>query len=478
LSSFYVNVALGRLLYNYTTSEAQSAYEILTRRFLGTDEYRRAKAAIMGRIVSRFEPFLKLTRVEHGEHRFEAGDDQQELAPLVNQALSLLTPWSTLGQCSDFWTATEWSQDGNNNVTEVRASHIFIEPECYRRLVTAMAVDVPETKLSLPRFFMPDKQDTPTMSGPETRRAPELTSEECEQVQRQLAASDGRRRRQQPAALTVLVDGEEQGSLHLTRANARLPIELKLGSHLIELRGEDPSGTVTVFATHFITYAKNSFEPSRATAQLSQGTVVFDLTPVQQEEGIPSWASLEIAFRPSLTRADDLLSRLMPRHWRTALGYLITAIAMLILGWSFADHFYRREIETLRRDLATAQNASEKASGRTIAYYRLADDSKRSRGDSQSQIPEISLSSSSSVIVLEMSVAGNEEANPVTAELQTFDGDRTLMKQLTTPPFQTPNGRVVRLLVPSDRFASDSYYTIILTTSQSEHRFSFETRRR
>ena len=47
LSAFYVNVGVTRLLHNYSTSEAQRAYELLTSRFLGPDEYRRAKSALM-----------------------------------------------------------------------------------------------------------------------------------------------------------------------------------------------------------------------------------------------------------------------------------------------------------------------------------------------------------------------------------------------------------------------------------------------
>src|SRR5215470_5610255 len=47
MSSFYVNVGLHRLLHNYTTSEVQRSYETVTERFLGADEYRRAKSALM-----------------------------------------------------------------------------------------------------------------------------------------------------------------------------------------------------------------------------------------------------------------------------------------------------------------------------------------------------------------------------------------------------------------------------------------------
>jgi hypothetical protein len=37
LSSFYVNIGLTRILHNYSTSEAQRVYELLTSRYLGNE---------------------------------------------------------------------------------------------------------------------------------------------------------------------------------------------------------------------------------------------------------------------------------------------------------------------------------------------------------------------------------------------------------------------------------------------------------
>jgi len=44
MSSFHVNIGLHRLLHNYTTAETQRAWEVITERYLGADEYRRAKS--------------------------------------------------------------------------------------------------------------------------------------------------------------------------------------------------------------------------------------------------------------------------------------------------------------------------------------------------------------------------------------------------------------------------------------------------
>ena len=102
LSSFYVNVGVTRLLHNYSTSEAQRAYEMLTSRFLGPDEYRRAKSALMDKMSERFAGFLKIARVDHGELRFETSDNQERWVDAVSDSLSVFTPWSTQGHCAQF----------------------------------------------------------------------------------------------------------------------------------------------------------------------------------------------------------------------------------------------------------------------------------------------------------------------------------------------------------------------------------------
>ena len=70
MSSFYVNIGLHRLLFSYSTSETQRLYESVTERFLGADEYRRAKSALMRKLLKRFAT-LKTCRTQHGELRFE-----------------------------------------------------------------------------------------------------------------------------------------------------------------------------------------------------------------------------------------------------------------------------------------------------------------------------------------------------------------------------------------------------------------------
>ena len=121
LSSFYVNVGVSRLLHNYSTSEAQRVYEMLTSRFLGPDEYRRAKSALMDKMSERFAGFLKIARVDHGELRFETSDNQERWVDAVSDSLSVFTPWSTQGHCAQFV-----SVNGNTKLKAAQKPPILI----------------------------------------------------------------------------------------------------------------------------------------------------------------------------------------------------------------------------------------------------------------------------------------------------------------------------------------------------------------
>lgn len=97
MSSFSVNVGISRLLYNYTGVETQRMYELLTERYVGTDQYRRAKNLLREKLELRFGRFIKSVKTSRGELRSEPAKDQQGWSHLVRECLLAFTPWSTAG---------------------------------------------------------------------------------------------------------------------------------------------------------------------------------------------------------------------------------------------------------------------------------------------------------------------------------------------------------------------------------------------
>jgi hypothetical protein len=122
----------------------------------------------MDKITERFGDLVKIARVDHGELRFESSDQQQQLSEIAAECLKAFTPWSTRGCCAQFITTNGGGikirppyQDAkaDQNEIELKCCHILIEPTCYSQLMEDLAFDQPETKLALPRFFVPEKQE-------------------------------------------------------------------------------------------------------------------------------------------------------------------------------------------------------------------------------------------------------------------------------------------------------------------------------
>src|SRR5215471_2134103 len=277
MSSFYVNVGLNRLLRSYSTSEAQFTYEMLSHRYLGPDEYRRAKAVLMDRINSRFSKFLKVTRVEHGELRFETCDDQQRWASLVNKCLKAFTPWSTEGLCSEFTTISTDSKfvpaeagrdDVDQNEREMNWCHVLLEPTCCERLMKELALEMPDRRLSLPKFFMLEKSQKSDDNGTEGRSSV-LSQEARDVLRKRLTESEGRRGKLRARSVSLVVDGVHRAQLDLA-SKGQLQIDLEAGANLIEVLAEDDNGSLLI-ATHFISYVGNAFEFSKGTAILTSG---------------------------------------------------------------------------------------------------------------------------------------------------------------------------------------------------------------
>ena len=485
LSSFYVNIGITRLLHNYSTSESQRIYERLTSRYLGPDEYRRAKSALMNKMSERFAGFVKIARVDHGELRFETSDQQQELAEIVADCLKALTPWSTRARCAQFMTANGGDiklkapyrdAKADQNEMELRCCHILIDPTCFSRLMEDLAFDQPDTKLALPRFVMPDKQEKNGDNNTQPSHPPELSQEDIDQIQRRLAMADARRRNINPRTVTILIDGVGQTQVDLTQ-RPQLQIALEAGASLIEVRGEDDRGEL-LLATHVISYANNAFDYSGATATLSSGKLKFEVTPIATLGQGPPRAILGLTFQPRVRWTRPWLA------WRnfgsprpTVRAYALAGLAMALVGAGVTGAIYSHKLKVLEEKLQQAQRSQQQllpTAARAIISYRLTRDDQRVRGSRTAPIPEISLRLQSPAISLELPIAQTNDSGSYTAELKTFTGDQTLLTENFLRPVRNDGGAVVEIIVPADLLAADTYYTVHLHSPGRSDHFTFK----
>jgi len=485
LSSFYINIGITRLLHNYTTSEAQSAYERLTSRYLGPDEYRRAKSALMDKMTERFRGFVKVIRVDHGELRFETSDQQEESAAIVADCLKILTPWSTRGSCAQFMTSNgsdiklktpcEDARADQNEI-ELRCCHILLDPTCYSRLMEDLAFDQPDSKLALPRFVMPENQQKGGDNNAQPQHPPGLSQEDIDQIQRRLAISDARRRNINPRTLAILIDGVEQSQVELTR-RSQFQIALEAGASLIEVRGEDERGEL-LLATHVISYTNNAFDYSSATATLTSGKLRFEVTPIVAQGQEPSRAVLDLTFQPRARWSRPWLAWLEFRRPRpTVPTYALVGLAMALLGAAVTGAIYSHKLTVLQQRLHEAQRSQPQllpTAARAIISYTLTRDDQRVRGSETAPVPEISLRLHSTAISLELPLAETPQAGNYAAELKTFSGDQTLLTQNLLRPIRSDGGTVVQIIVPIDLLAADTYYTVHLHSFDRIDHFTFK----
>jgi len=226
MSSFYVCVGMNRLLYSYSTSETQAVFELLTQRFPGADQYRRAKKMLTGQVRERFGELVETIRTRHGEIRFKTLEDQSRWHELVCECLSMFSPWSTDGWCEHFsprvndiprssLSLVEGTTVGPD-AQETIYSHMFIEPVCRSNLSAVLSFSSPQARLSLPRFAMreeaPPGNDSNETQGP---RVSKLSEEEKALIARRLNASEARRQRRCPGSGSVIVDDLERSRFEL-----------------------------------------------------------------------------------------------------------------------------------------------------------------------------------------------------------------------------------------------------------------------
>jgi hypothetical protein len=479
LSPFYVNVGMNRVLRNYTTPEAQRLYEMLTSRFPGTDEYRRAKAVLMEKMTERFGTLLKITRVEHGELRFEALEDQQQWSSFVDDCLKLLTPWSTRGHCSEFLAvplvAAIDEQRTDRNESEITLCHVLIEPQCSKQVLTQLALDPPDTKLALPRFDMPPPQrrnDSGNQSGP----APELTLMELDEIQRRLAAVDARRRSIAPRLVTIVVDGVEQVQLDLSR-KSQLELEIEEGAKLIEIRGEDNRGPV-LLATHFISYEDSGFESSQDAAILSTGRIKFGIRPMVAPVGDAPRAMLCLRYLPKLEfLRPGAVWRDLTESRRPIISVALAGLTMALIAWAVTGAFYRHKVNELEHQLREARRNPQRplpTSGEAIVSYTLIQDDQRIRNMEMMGIPEIVLQPQVRAISLELPLSRVTETQGFIIELKLFRGEITLMTLNSIQATQTEAGSRIAMVVPTALLRADTYYTVRVHSSEATIDFTFK----
>jgi len=330
-NSFYVTLGISRLLFTYTTSETMQIYQAVIQdpeRVKSDYYYRSRKATLLHELKERFGDLLRVSRAAHGEERFQEDEDPEGLAGLVEEGLRVLTPWNTPCTMPARWnpftegipSLTSTALKAEDDV-EIHRIHTTLHPDCFRKLIAALGLDTPDSRLRIPRFFASGG----TGHGGNRRNPPVLGEEDLQRIKDHLAERTERRRRTSCELLRVLVDGEERARLD-AREVCQVRFEVGRGAELIEVRARDEQGEIPL-AAHLL-------GPAKASIALEDGReITFVVTLSRDADGEVEGGLVEVRHRPAEAR--NALSRffewLVPATDWWAAPALVPALAVLLL---------------------------------------------------------------------------------------------------------------------------------------------------
>lgn len=477
MSSFHVNVGLQRLLHNYSTTETQQVYESITDRYLGADEYRRAKGVLMNKLEERFGAMLKTRRTQHGEMRFEPFEKPALWADLVDLCLKEFTPWSTFGACPvpvDFGgperklpsdLSGEGAANADQNRIETNRCHAFIDPACYGRLVRALSLEAPSYKLDLPRFFMENPASQDHSDGP--TQAPKLSAEERTAIIDHAASQAERRHKTVPENLVVIVDGKERTQFAVPAA---AQFEIGEGDELMEI-WTNYDGEPLLLATHKIAYsAAKGIETADLRFAFNGGELLLHISGIEESADGPRKAIVSLTYRANAQTAAGLPSWLL-----TAPKFALASTALIALGWFLGtaahrpgltrDAAQRKHSDNIQPQPPASPAPAEIAKARELpASYRLVSDDLATRGNGASHTPSVVIPPQPALIQLEIPVSSADASRLFHATLKPFLNDEEILveNRLKAHRTTTSGTAIVIFELPSTFLEANKDYLVDL----------------
>ena len=354
-NSFYVTLALSRILHTYGTNETMEIYNTVIQdpeRVHDDYYYRSRKGKLMKEMKSRFGDLLTVSKGARGEERFQSLENVDGKNIMVKDCLEKFTPWATrcvvperFDPCSD--EIKHLSFDGQDpdqeHRVEINRIHAALHPVCYCNIIKALGFEKPDERLEIPKFAMNDETD---FSPPNDRyEPPTLSDNELQAIKELLAAQSATRHAASHGLLRVIVDGDERARLHPHEADS-VEFDLDEDAELIEVRVVEKSGDV-LLATHLLSF--DDEKENQASIVLEGGQEIsFNFNPTKNEYGEIIGARFGVAYQEtSLLRKIMLAWRRFlfafslrfeaNAVWKPALAFGLVLIAFAVGLWLYTQ---------------------------------------------------------------------------------------------------------------------------------------------
>lgn len=480
MSSFHVNIGLHRLMHNYSTIETQQVYESVTDRYVGADEYRRAKSVLMSKLEERFGAMLRTCRTQHGEMRFESAEKQDVWLDLAYACLKEFTPWSTSNNCPvplNFGEAGrtlpsrlsgEGAVEADRDEIEMNRCHAFIDPVCYGRLVCALAIEPRNKKLDLPRFYMTTSDSSKHADGPPQPLSPEERSTIAEFA----ATQADRRRKTKPENLIAVVDGRQLAQFDLAGKTAR-QFEIAEGAELLEI-WTHTGGEPLLLATHRIAYSgAQGIAPAAFSFTLAgRAELALQISGSIDSPDGPRKAIVSLTYNPRPRVAG--INAWIPM----APKFAIASAALIAVGWFLAIALHQQaftgkptspESVQLNRPTPTPAQTEAAKLQQPITIYRLISDDLITRGNGASETPSVVVPQQPILLQLELPVAVENDGRAFQASLKTFSkGGEVLIENKLKAHRANGGAAVVTFWMPSNLLQSNTDYVVDLRYQTSK----------
>jgi hypothetical protein len=401
-NSFYVTLAVARILHNYPTAAAMDIYNIVIQdpeRVHDDYYYRSRKAVLMKELKARFDDFVEIVKAGRGEERFQTTSESENLRETAKKSLNFFTPWNTdcaipekfdpFGDVIKAFFFDKKDPDEEHR-TEVRRIHAVIHPVCFARLADALKLPAPEEKMEIPKFMI-NTNHSPFDDNP--TQPPGLGEDELRQIREILAAHAESRKALNHGFLRVVVDGAERAQID---PGKNLPAKLNLdeSAELVEIFGDGE----TLLATHLFSFGELEKGARRQSVRLEGGREIsFDFAPVFDEYGEVSEINLAVGysenswqnrFASALTNAKSNLAGAFSLPFLKpvlAFGLIILA---LTFGWFFVRNYNEKQEEFVKLPMPVIEKDEFKIPEPTPAKKEFAEDKPQIPTKSNQSLPK------------------------------------------------------------------------------------------
>ena len=319
-NSFYVVLGVGRLLYEYETSQVRQMYDVLMQdqaRFRDNSYLRKQKKVLMMEMIERFDPMIRIARTGQGEDRFVTQPTTQPLISLVNECLQRFTPWDTTCVVPASFDPAEripalsfsGTDPNNESPIEMNRIHTIFDPDCFSRLLANLGLESANKRLAMPQFFFSDNKE----SRGDRFNPPPLTPEDQLQLQRAREDSARRRKAYRVRRLRIYVDNLEYVFFDPRRV-AKVAFKFRTAANVIEVRGEDAKGELPL-ATMLVSYESLAPGQSLMDSVLLEGgqKLTIVITPISDGTGMISEVRAEMKYAE--TQPIRVISWVAQRMW-------------------------------------------------------------------------------------------------------------------------------------------------------------------